>query len=191
MDARGRQQQSAAPLFRSNAMSHSAASLANLDLLTLAERLGRRCREFGVSVTAAESCTGGGVASAITAVAGSSDYFETGYVTYSNAAKARLLGVPQALLAEHGAVSREVVEAMVAGACRDSGAALGVAVSGVAGPGGGSPDKPVGTVWLAWGSGEQQQAECRHFPGDRRAVREGAVREALIGLLLHLERRGV
>ena len=170
-------------------MPPSATRLANLDLTTLAERLGRACRAQGLSVTAAESCTGGGVASAITAVAGSSDYFETGYVTYSNGAKTRLLGVPGALLEAHGAVSREAVEAMVAGACRDSGASLGVAVSGVAGPGGGSPDKPVGTVWFAWGDAEHQQAECRHFPGDRRAVRERAVREALVGLLHRLERR--
>ncbi|RCV89231.1 CinA family protein [Billgrantia montanilacus] len=168
-------------------MVHRAASLANLDLITLAERLGRRCREHGLSVTAAESCTGGGVASAITAVAGSSDYFETGYVTYSNAAKARLLGVPEATIAEHGAVSREVVEAMVAGACRESGARLGVAISGVAGPGGGSPDKPVGTVWLAWGNAERQQAERLHYPGDRRAVRERAVRDAIVGLIRHIE----
>ncbi|PMR70562.1 CinA family protein [Halomonas heilongjiangensis] len=169
-------------------MPHSASSLANLDLTLLAERLGRACRERGVTVTAAESCTGGGVASAITAVPGSSDWFETGYVTYANGAKTRLLGVPEAVLAERGAVSREVVEAMVAGACRDSGAGLGVAISGVAGPGGGSPEKPVGMVWLAWGDGEHQQAACRHFPGDRRAVREQAVREALVGLIRYLER---
>ncbi|WP_445156739.1 CinA family protein [Halomonas sp. E14] len=168
-------------------MPHSAASLANLDLITLAERLGRRCRERSLTITAAESCTGGGVASAITAVAGSSAYFETGYVTYSNGAKTRLLGVADDLLERHGAVSREVVEAMVAGACRDSGASLGVAVSGVAGPDGGSPDKPVGTVWLAWGNAAQQQAERFQFPGDRRAVRERAVRAALVGLIRYLE----
>lgn len=168
-------------------MPHSASSLANLDLVTLAERLGRRCRERGVRVTAAESCTGGGVSSVITSIAGSSDYFETGYVTYSNAAKARLLGVPEALIAQHGAVSREVVEAMVAGACRDSGAQLGVAISGVAGPDGGTPEKPVGTVWLAWGSEARQQAERLQLPGDRRAVRERAVREAVVGLIRHLE----
>src|SRR5690554_1150492 len=159
-------------------MSHAAAHLANLDLTTLAERLGRLCRQQGATVTAAESCTGGGVASAITAVAGSSDWFETGYVTYANAAKTRLLGVPEALLEAHGAVSREVVEAMVAGACRDSGATLGVAISGVAGPGGGSDDKPVGTVWLAWGDAGSAEAECFHFPGDRRAVRERADRKS-------------
>ncbi len=168
-------------------MPHSAASLANLDLTTLAERLGRRCRERNLTITTAESCTGGGVASAITAVAGSSIYFETGYVTYSNAAKRHLLGVPDDLLARHGAVSREVVETMVAGACRDSGASLGVAISGVAGPDGGTPDKPVGTVWLAWGSTTQQQAERFQFPGDRRAVRERAVRAAIVGLIRYLE----
>ncbi|ERS81809.1 CinA family protein [Halomonas sp. PBN3] len=168
-------------------MSHSPASLANLDLVTLAERLGRQCRRRGAILTTAESCTGGGVASAITAVAGSSDYFETGYVTYSNAAKTRLLGVPEALLEAHGAVSREVVEAMVRGACGESGATLGVAISGVAGPGGGSPEKPVGMVWLAWGGAEAAEAACHHFPGDRRAVREQAVREALVGLVRRLE----
>lgn len=164
-------------------MSTLASRLTNLDLMTLAEQLGLRCRERGITVTAAESCTGGGVASAITAVAGSSDWFETGYVTYANAAKTRLLGVPEALLAAHGAVSREVVEAMVVGACRDSGAGLGVAISGVAGPGGGSADKPVGTVWLAWGDAERTEAACHHFEGGRAAVREQAVREALIGLV--------
>ncbi|EPC02827.1 hypothetical protein L861_23745 [Litchfieldella anticariensis FP35 = DSM 16096] len=168
-------------------MDVSVASLSHLDLITLAERLGELCRTKGVRVTAAESCTGGGVASAITAVAGSSDYFETGYVTYSNAAKTRLLGVPQSLLEAHGAVSREVVEAMVAGACRDSGAELGVAISGVAGPGGGSDAKPVGTVWLAWGDERHREAEHRLFPGDRQAIREQAVREALIGLIVRLD----
>ncbi|WP_282039671.1 CinA family protein [Halomonas alimentaria] len=170
-------------------MPHSAASLANLDLSTLAERLGRLCRDRGVTITCAESCTGGGVASAITSVAGSSDYFETGYVTYSNAAKTRLLGVEEALLDAHGAVSPEVVEAMVRSACRDSGGDLGVAISGVAGPGGGSADKPVGTVWLAWGDAEHAESECHRYPGDRRAVREQAVREALVGMIRRLEAR--
>ncbi|SEL33503.1 CinA family protein [Halomonas daqiaonensis] len=168
-------------------MPTHVSRLADLDLEALTERLGHRCREQGITVTAAESCTGGGVASAITAVAGSSDWFETGYVTYANGAKTRLLGVPQALLAEQGAVSREVVEAMVVGACRDSGAELGVAISGVAGPGGGSADKPVGTVWLAWGDAERAESECHHFGGDRKAVREQAVREALIGLVRRLD----
>ncbi|MDX1465934.1 MAG: CinA family protein [Halomonas sp.] len=167
-------------------MAASDTPLECQDLRRLAERLGERCRARGITVTTAESCTGGGVASAITEVAGSSEWFETGYVTYANGAKTRLLGVPEALLAEHGAVSREVVEAMVIGACRDSGAALGVAISGVAGPGGGSADKPVGTVWLAWGGAERAEAECHRFPGDRAAVRERAVREALVGLVRRL-----
>ncbi|MDZ7854415.1 MAG: CinA family protein [Halomonas sp.] len=170
-------------------MSTRVSRLIDLDLTALVERLGHRCREHDITVTTAESCTGGGVASAITAVPGSSDWFETGYVTYANGAKTRLLGVPEALLAEHGAVSRTVVEAMVAGACRDSGAGLGVAISGVAGPAGGSADKPVGTVWLAWGDAERAESACHHYDGDRAAVREQAVREALIGLVRRLEPR--
>ncbi|BBI48676.1 hypothetical protein HORIV_10970 [Vreelandella olivaria] len=110
-------------------------------------------------------------------------------MTYANAAKTRLLGVPDATLAEHGAVSEEVVNAMVAGACRESGAGLAVAVSGVAGPDGGSDAKPVGTVWLAWGDTAAQEAECFHFPGDRQAVREQAVRQALVGLVARLNER--
>jgi nicotinamide-nucleotide amidase len=110
-------------------------------------------------------------------------------VTYANAAKTRLLGVSEATLAKHGAVSEEVVKAMVSGACRESGADLAVAVSGVAGPDGGSADKPVGTVWLAWGDAANQQAECFHFPGDRQAVREQAVRQALAGLVARLDAR--
>lgn len=168
----------------------SVSSLKNLDLTLLAQRLGRLCQQLGVEVTAAESCTGGGIASAITSTAGSSGYFTTGYVTYSNAAKTRLLGVPETTLSAHGAVSEEVVKAMVQGACRESGADLGVAVSGVAGPEGGSADKPVGTVWLAWGGVNDQQAECFHFPGDRQAVREQAVRQALAGLVVRLDVRG-
>lgn len=167
----------------------SETSLKNLDLTLLAQRLGRLCKQLGVEVTAAESCTGGGIASAITSTAGSSAYFTTGYVTYANAAKTRLLGVPEVTLAEHGAVSEEVVNAMVSGACRESGAGLAVAVSGVAGPDGGSDAKPVGTVWLAWGDSTVQEAECFHFPGDRQAVREQAVRQALVGLVARLNER--
>lgn len=167
----------------------SVSSLKNLDLTLLAQRLGRLCQQLNVQVTAAESCTGGGIASAITSTAGSSAYFTAGYVTYSNAAKTRLLGVPDAILAAHGAVSEEVVKAMVLGACQDSGAGLGVAVSGVAGPEGGSDEKPVGTVWLAWGDAADQQAERFHFPGDRQAVREQAVRQALAGLVVRLDAR--
>nr|WP_297459785.1 CinA family protein [uncultured Halomonas sp.] len=165
----------------------ATAALETLDTFALSQRLGQACLARRAFITAAESCTGGGVASAITAVAGSSDYFETGYVTYANAAKTRLLGVPAATLDAHGAVSRETVMAMVAGACAESGADLGVAISGVAGPGGGSADKPVGTVWLAWGDTTHQRAERHRFDGDRVAVREKAVRMALEGLILRLE----
>ncbi|WP_447553868.1 CinA family protein [Vreelandella sp. EE22] len=167
-------------------MVAGASSLKNLDLALLSKRLGKLCLEQGVTLTTAESCTGGGVASAITSAPGSSGYFETGFVTYSNAAKTRLLAVPAETLATFGAVSEAVVNAMVEGACRESGASLGVAVSGVAGPGGGSDEKPVGLVWLSIGDETRQHARRFIFPGDRQAVREQAVREALAGLILHL-----
>ena len=130
-------------------MPPSVSSLKNLDLSLLAQRLGRQCLQLGVEVTTAESCTGGGIASAITSVAGSSAYFTAGYVTYSNAAKTRLLGVEPAMLDAHGAVSEQVVNAMVAGACQESGADVAVAVSGVAGPDGGSDDKPASSKLCA------------------------------------------
>mgnify|MGYP002735279126 CR=1 FL=1 len=168
-------------------MQHDLQSFLHLTAVELAWRLGQVSLAAGRFVTCAESCTGGGVASAITEIAGSSNWFETGYVTYSNAAKMRLLGVPSALLETHGAVSREVVLAMVEGACRDSGADLGVAISGVAGPDGGSETKPVGTVWFAWGAPGRLNAECLHLPGDRAAVREQAVRVALAALVVSLE----
>lgn len=171
-------------------MEPSVESLKNLDLSLLAQRLGRLCCQHGAEITTAESCTGGGIADVITSVAGSSAYFASGYVTYSNTAKMRMLGVEQATLDAHGAVSEAVVKAMVAGACQHSGADIGVAVSGVAGPGGGSEDKPVGTVWLAWGNASAPRAECLHFPGDRHAVREQAVRQAIARLVTDLDGRG-
>lgn len=171
-------------------MPTGASGLKNLDLALLSQRLGKLCLARGATLTTAESCTGGGIASAITAAPGSSGYFGSAVVTYSNAAKTRLLGVPEALLETHGAVSEAVVNAMVKGACRESGATLGVAVSGVAGPDGGSDDKPVGLVWLAIGNETHQEAMRFVFPGDRQAVREQAVREALVALILHLSRPG-
>ncbi|SHE62303.1 nicotinamide-nucleotide amidase [Modicisalibacter ilicicola DSM 19980] len=158
------------------------------ELLELSERLGDACRRRTAKVTTAESCTGGGVAVAITDIAGSSDYFETGYVTYADGAKRRLLKVSGSLLGGYGAVSQEAVEAMVKGACLDSGADIGVAVSGIAGPEGGSDEKPVGTVWFAWGDASRQQAERHVFEGDRRAVRRQAVKVALEGLIRWLEK---
>lgn len=155
-----------------------------MDHLTdLATRLGAGLSTLCAQVSTAESCTGGGIAEAITRVAGSSAWFEVGFVTYSNAQKTRQLGVPEALFEQVGAVSREVVEAMARGAQRASGARFSVAVSGVAGPGGGSPEKPVGTVWLAWMAGDELFSRRCLFGGDRQAVREQTVRVALAGLV--------
>ena len=135
----------------------------------------------------AESCTGGLIAAACTDLAGSSTWFERGFVTYSNAAKSELLGVPAALIDEHGAVSEPVARAMAAGAVANAHAHWSVAVTGVAGPGGGSDEKPVGTVWLGWNVCGHITAECCHFAGDRAAVRQATVLRALKQLagLLH------
>lgn len=133
-------------------------------------------------VATAESCTGGGIASALTDVAGSSRWFECGFVTYSNDAKTQHLQVPATLIEQHGAVSEETVRAMVIGAVNNSLADVAVAVSGVAGPAGGSADKPVGTVWFAWGTAEHQIVECCHFPGGRQQVRALAVTHGIQGL---------
>ena len=151
-------------------------------VLTLAQAL----RERGLKLATAESCTGGLIAAACTAVAGSSDWFECGFVTYSNEAKAESLGVDVQLIAAHGAVSREVALAMADGALAQANARaqLAVAVTGIAGPGGGSPDKPVGTVWLATArADEPTQAELLQLHGDRTAIREQTVRHALHRLI--------
>lgn len=159
------------------------ASLARHPPLALATWLGDACVAAGVQVSSAESCTGGGVAAWITAVEGSSRYFSSSLVTYSNAAKRDMLGVPADCLDAHGAVSEPVVTAMVAGVCRVTGADIAVAISGVAGPGGGSVDKPVGTVWLAVGNQLAQRARCLHLSGDRLAVREQSAQWSLAALL--------
>lgn len=138
------------------------------------------CRARGLTVATAESCTGGLVAAALTATPGSSDVFERGFVTYSNAAKHSLLGVSEALIASQGAVSEAVVREMAEGAVRHSEASLVVAVTGVAGPGGGSAEKPVGLVWLAAARRDGPLLSERHvFPGDRAAVRAASVAAAL------------
>ena len=141
-------------------------------------------RARGWRLASAESCTGGLIAAACTSVAGSSDWFERGFVTYSNEAKTELLGVDAALIATHGAVSEAVVQAMALGAVLRAGVELGVAVTGIAGPGGATPGKPVGTVWLAVaarvdGADIQVRAERLQLAGDRNAVREQTVRQAL------------
>ena len=155
-----------------------------MDSLTrLASELGRQLLLRQAQVCTAESCTGGGIAEAITRIAGSSAWFEAGYITYSNRQKTAQLGVSAGLFERVGAVSREVVEAMVSGACQRSAARYGVAVSGVAGPAGGSAEKPVGTVWLAWADGEQCFSRRCQFAGDRTAIRRQTVETALQGLL--------
>ncbi|NQD95165.1 CinA family protein [Pseudomonas sp. CrR25] len=153
------------------------------ELTRLAAEMGVQLIAAQAQVSTAESCTGGGIAEAITRIPGSSAWFEVGYVTYSNAQKSKQLDVPERLFISVGAVSREVVEAMVRGAQASSGARFAVAVSGVAGPDGGSPEKPVGTVWLAWGDGAQVFSARRQFSGDRTEVRRQTVMAALEGLL--------
>jgi nicotinamide-nucleotide amidase len=149
-------------------------------VLALAQAL----RARGRKIATAESCTGGLIAAACTAVAGSSDWFERGFVTYSNEAKAESLGVPMTLIEAHGAVSAEVARAMADGALAHSHATLAVAVTGIAGPGGATPGKPVGTVWVALAqAGQSTQAELLNLSGDRAAVREQTVRHALKRLL--------
>lgn len=146
--------------------------------------------EAGLMVATAESCTGGWVAKVLTDRAGSSAYMAGGLVTYSNELKQRLLGVRGQDLELHGAVSEPVVLQMVQGAMACTGAGAAVSVSGVAGPGGGSPDKPVGTVWFAWGAeGEAPEAQLFRFSGDREAVRRQSVLAALEGLETYLRRR--
>ena len=158
------------------------------------ERLAVRVAELAAQLearrlkfTCAESCTGGWLAKCLTDRPGSSAWFEFGFVTYGNNAKQALLGVRAATLAAHGAVSQQVAQEMANGARRVSGADFAVAISGIAGPGGGTADKPVGTVWLAWaGPDGLQGAELREFPGDRAAVRSQAVAAALAGTLARL-----
>lgn len=160
-------------------------------LYGLAERVGALLKRHGDYLTMAESCTGGWLAKSVTDVAGSSDWFAQGFVTYSNAAKHELLGVLAQTLQEHGAVSAETVREMAAGALCRSPAQIAVAVSGIAGPGGGSSDKPVGTVWFAWQRrGGVPVAQCEHFAGDRDAVRRQAVAMALAGIIGMYTARG-
>ena len=131
----------------------------------------------------AESCTGGMIAAHCTDLSGSSAWFERGFVTYSNEAKTQLLGVPSDLIVKDGAVSESVARAMALGACYRSTAQISVAVTGIAGPAGGSVEKPVGTVWLAWCVGGIAQAEVRLFSGDRAQIRQATVYAALEGLI--------
>lgn len=156
-------------------------------LFGLAERVGRRLFGQGRRVTTAESCTGGWIAKALTDVPGSSQWFGEGFVTYSNEAKARSLEVSRLVLERNGAVSEAVAIAMAEGALRRAGADVSVAVTGIAGPDGAVPGKPVGTVWFSWaerrGGRVRVTAERKNFRGDREAVRRKTVEAALRGLL--------
>jgi nicotinamide-nucleotide amidase len=154
------------------------------DLDELSRELGEACRAAGVVVAAAESCTGGGVGEAITRTPGSSAWFDRGFVTYTNAAKVDLLGVKQETLGSHGAVSEAVAREMALGALNQSDADVAVAVTGIAGPDGGTPTKPVGLVWFAWAALDgRRESRFEVFGGDRAAIRHQAVREALRGLV--------
>ena len=157
-----------------------------MDTLQLCEQLARALQDKGWMMATAESCTGGMIAARCTDLAGSSNWFERGLVTYSNAAKSELLGVPADLIQQHGAVSEPVARAMASGAAHHAHVQVSVAVTGIAGPSGGSAEKPVGTVWFAWCVGGQLSSECRVFVGDRAAVREATVGHALQGLLNRL-----
>jgi len=152
------------------------------------EDVGRRLLAKKARLAVAESCTGGLIAKLVTDIAGSSDWFERGLVTYSNASKQDLLGVAPEVIAQHGAVSRETAEAMARGLLVMTPADWGIAVTGIAGPGGGSPEKPVGLVWFAWAHrAGPVEAESRQFPGGREQIRAAAAEAALQGLLKRLE----
>jgi nicotinamide-nucleotide amidase len=166
----------------------SGAGLADDRAATdeLVRRLAATLMQRGWMMATAESCTGGLIAAACTDLAGSSNWFERGFVSYSNAAKTELLGVPDELLRRHGAVSEVVALAMAEGALAHAHAQAAVAVTGVAGPAGGTVDKPVGTVWFAWALAGGSSAEMLRFDGDRAQVRAATVRHALAGLLARL-----
>jgi len=161
-------------------------------VIRLATQAGAALKAHGMMLATAESCTGGGVASAVTEIAGSSAWFDRGFVTYANQAKVDMLGVSTDTLARFGAVSEATVREMVAGALQHSNAQIALAVSGIAGPGGGSLEKPVGTVWFAWGiRGEVSIARLHQLAGNRAEIRAQAVRIALQGVLELLDKRVV
>lgn len=157
------------------------------NLLELAARVGQGLKERGLLLATAESCTGGGVAQAITEIPGSSAWLECGFVTYSNASKTALLKVAPALLEQYGAVSKETAAAMCRGALANSRATVALSTTGIAGPDGAVPGKPVGTVCFGWALGDRVQLEQAIFSGDRHAVRTQSVEYALRGLLTFLE----
>lgn len=157
------------------------------DINELATQVGSVLKSQGLILATAESCTGGGVAQAITEVAGSSEWFECGFITYSNASKADMLDVPEALIVRYGAVSDEVAQAMAEGALANSNATITLSTTGIAGPGGAVPGKPVGTICFAWAMAHRTFSERLVFQGDRHAVRQLTVAHSLAGLLRFLE----
>lgn len=155
--------------------------------LELAAQIGTELKEKRLLLTVAESCTGGGVAQAITEIAGSSDWFDCGFVTYSNSSKSELLNIPAALIARHGAVSEEIAAAMAEGAIANSEGNVSLSTTGIAGPTGAVPGKPIGTVCFGWVVGGVTHTERLIFTGDRHAVREQTVAHALKKLLRYLQ----
>jgi nicotinamide-nucleotide amidase len=159
-------------------------AITDAGLRSLAETVGTRMRARRQTLVTAESCTGGWISKMITDIPGCSDWFECGVTAYSYEAKQALLGVRQETLTAHGAVSRETVLEMVSGAMIASGASLAVAVTGIAGPTGGTPEKPVGEVWIGWKRrGRYPIARVFHFDGDRESVRRQTVAAALLGIM--------
>ncbi len=163
----------------------------NTEIVDLAKQLGERLAEKSMKISTAESCTGGAIAMAITEISGSSEWFECGFVTYSNQSKMQMLGVNPEFLQQYGAVSEQVAIEMVAGALQNSAADLAVAVTGIAGPGGGTEDKPVGTVYIAWGF-KQQGIRCKKhvFLGNRATIRKKTIISALKSCLNQAEVSG-
>jgi nicotinamide-nucleotide amidase len=158
--------------------------LEDTALEALARAAGEVLAQSGLVLATAESCTGGWIAQAITSIPGSSGWFDRGFVTYSNLAKHEMLGVEHGVLTRFGAVSAETARAMAEGALARSRAQVALAVTGIAGPSGGTPEKPVGTVWFAWaGAGRHTLSRCQRFDGDRQAIRRQAVAAALTGLI--------
>jgi nicotinamide-nucleotide amidase len=166
--------------------AHKETSVTN-DIIELATKVGHALQEKGLLLATAESCTGGGVSHAITEIAGSTAWFDCGFVTYSNASKTELLDVPAALVAQLGSVSEEVAAAMAQGALANTNAHVAISTTGIAGPTGAVPGKPVGTVCFGWAKGDHVHTERLVFAGDRQAVREQTVRHALQGLLRFIE----
>lgn len=149
----------------------------------VAARVGQVLKTRNLLLATAESCTGGGIAQAITEIAGSSEWFDCGFVTYSNASKNELLDIPEALIAQHGAVSEEIAGAMAEAAVANSNSSVAVSTTGIAGPGGAVPGKPVGTVCFGWRVGDQTFTERKVLSGDRHSVREQSVIHSLQGLI--------